>query len=51
MEQNILGLYIYTNAIILKDNVMLEFGDNEADTSIFRISKISFFFDHMNMNS
>ena len=40
LEQEILGLYIYRNTIIFQANVMLEFGDNDADTLIFRISKI-----------
>ena len=31
---------MYTNTIILQSNVMLEFADNDADTLLFRISKI-----------
>jgi hypothetical protein len=42
LEREILGLLIYTNTVILQANVMLEFGDNDADTVVFRISKVFF---------
>ena len=50
MQQEILGLNVYTNTITFQANVMLEFGDNDADTLLFLISKI-LYFDHMNMKS